>query len=115
MAKKRRKEKGKEKRKERGKERFPFFPSPPPLSFSGSRLISRAIKTENPFHGLVLLRNQTETLATQASLRAASQIFNKTKHLFESLKYYLRILSSQYDSSIVFEEKTDDARACAQS
>ena len=45
-----------------------FFPLPlPPLSFFGSRLISRAIK-ELTFHGLVLLRNQTETLATQAIL-----------------------------------------------
>ena len=48
-------------------------------------------KPKIPFHGLFLLRNQTETLATQASLRAASQIFNKTKHFFESLKYYLRM------------------------
>ena len=37
---------------------------------SGSRFISRAVKTESPlprsFSGLSLLRNQTETLATQA-------------------------------------------------
>ena len=34
----------------------------------GSRFISRAVKPKIPFHGLFLLRNQTETLATQASL-----------------------------------------------
>ena len=40
-----------------------FFPLPlPPLSFFGSRFISQAAKT-----GLSLLRNQTETLATQAT------------------------------------------------
>ena len=46
-----------------------FLPSlpPPPLSFFGSRFISRAVKTESPFLGISLLRNQTETLATQAS------------------------------------------------
>ena len=43
---------------------FPsFFPLPlPPLSFFGSRFMSRAAKT-----GLSLLRNQMETLATQAT------------------------------------------------
>ena len=35
-------------------------------AFFGSRLISRAIKPKIPFHGLFLLRNQTETFATQA-------------------------------------------------
>ena len=40
-----------------------FLPLPlPPLSFFGSRFISRAAKT-----GLSLLRNQTKTLATQAT------------------------------------------------
>ena len=33
----------------------------------GSRFISRAVKTENPLPCLFLLRNQTETLATQAT------------------------------------------------
>ena len=33
----------------------------------GCRLISRAIKPELPFHGLFLLRNQTEAPATQAN------------------------------------------------
>ena len=61
------------------------------------------------------------------SLRAANQIFNKTKEFFGSLKYYLRmqttnlrrrcgpkeILLRQNDSSVVFLRKTDDARACA--
>ena len=36
---------------------------------NGSRLISHAIKPKIPFHGLFLLRNQTETLATQANIR----------------------------------------------
>ena len=46
----------------------PYLPSPPlpPLSFFGSRFISRAIKTENPLPRSLLLQNQTETLATQA-------------------------------------------------
>ena len=35
---------------------------------NGSRLISHAIKPKIPFHGLFLLRNQTETLATQATI-----------------------------------------------
>ena len=35
--------------------------------FFGSCFISRAVKTESPLLGLSLLRNQTETLATQAT------------------------------------------------
>ena len=42
----------------------------PSLSFFGSRFISREAKTENPVPRLSLLPNQTETLATQATLRA---------------------------------------------
>ena len=42
--------------------KFPSFPSLSPLSFFGSRFISRAAKP-----GLSLLRNQTKTLATQAT------------------------------------------------
>ena len=38
----------------------------PPLSFFGSCFISRAPKPRIPFLGLFLLRNQTETLVTQA-------------------------------------------------
>ena len=34
---------------------------------NGCLLISHAIKPKIPFHGLFLLRNQTETLATQAT------------------------------------------------
>ena len=46
---------------------FPFFLSLSTLfHFFGSRLISRAIKTENPLPRSLLLQNQTETLATQA-------------------------------------------------
>ena len=59
--------------KERGgaweerKEEVSFLPLLlPPLSFFGSCFMR--VKTETPFHGLFLLRNQTETLATQASL-----------------------------------------------
>ena len=37
-------------------------------SVFGSCFISRAAKTEIPFLGLSLLRNQTETLATQANI-----------------------------------------------
>ena len=47
-----------------------FLPSPPlpPLLFFGSRVsfLARS-KPKIPFHGLFLLRNQTETLATQAT------------------------------------------------
>ena len=35
---------------------------------NGSRLISHAIKPKIPFHGLFLLRNQTETFATQGTI-----------------------------------------------
>ena len=43
-------------------------PPPPPLSFFDFRFISRTVKTENPFpRSFLLLRNQTETLATQAT------------------------------------------------
>ena len=48
-----------------------LLPSPPlplpPLSFFGSCFISRSVKTENPLLCLSLLRNLTETLATQAN------------------------------------------------
>ena len=47
--------------------RFFPYPPPPPLSFFGSCFISRVAKTENPVPRLSLLRNQTETLATQAT------------------------------------------------
>jgi len=47
---------------EERKETFLPLPLPSP-SFFGSRFISRAVKTESP----LLLRNQTETLATQAT------------------------------------------------
>ena len=47
---------------------FLSFLSPPRLSFFGSRSISCAAKTENPFLGLSLLRNMTETLASHLNL-----------------------------------------------
>ena len=51
---------------------FPSFPSPSPhFHFFGSCFIYRAAKTEN----LSLLRNQTETLATQASEARAVDFF----------------------------------------
>ena len=44
-----------------------FLPLPlPSLSFFGSRFISRAVKSKGPLPRSFLLRNQTETLATQA-------------------------------------------------
>ena len=56
--------------KERGtrvKERAKNGASKIALSFFGSRFISRAAKTTNPFLGPSLLRNQTETLSMQAN------------------------------------------------
>ena len=47
-------------------------PPPPPLSFFGSHFISRAAKT-----GLSLLRNQMETLATQATYSSKREQSNK--------------------------------------
>ena len=38
------------------------------FSFFGSRSISRAVKTENSVLRSFLIRNQTETLATQARI-----------------------------------------------
>ena len=50
-----------------------FLPLPlPPLSFFGSHFISRAAKT-----GLSLLRNQLETLATQARLLQTSKFHHQ--------------------------------------
>ena len=55
---------------EERKEGNSFLPLPhPPLLFFASRFISRAAKTENSFLGLSLLRNSTETIATQAKVR----------------------------------------------
>ena len=56
--------------REERKETFLSLPLPP-FSFFGSRFISRAAKT-----GLSLLRNQTETLATQAiSVNTSISVF----------------------------------------
>ena len=68
-----------------------ILPSPPlpPLSFFGSRFISRAIKTENPLPRSLLLQNQTETLATQAMRTLVMQgnfydvIQNRERIVFE--------------------------------
>ena len=64
------------------------------------------------------------------SLRAASQILNKTKNFFEMSEILLEIVNNKSSSAVrsgrkscrinmtvllSFEEKTDDARACAQS
>ena len=64
------------------------------------------------------------------SLRAASQILNKTKDFFESLNIILEIVNNKSPSAVrserkfcrvnmavlfSFEEKTVDARACASS
>ena len=51
---------------------FPFFPSPSPL-FHFLALVSflARSKPKVPFRGISLLRNQTETLATQAKVRVA--------------------------------------------
>ena len=44
-----------------------FLPLPlPSLSFFGSRFIPRAVKAKSPLPRSFLLRNQTETVATQA-------------------------------------------------
>ena len=46
-----------------------FLPLPlPSLSFFSSRLISRSVKAKNPPPRSFVLRNQMETLATQATL-----------------------------------------------
>ena len=49
------------------KGRIPLPLPLPPLSFFGSRFISRTVKTENPYPRSFLLRNQNETLATQGT------------------------------------------------
>ena len=49
--------------------------SPSPVSFFGSRLIARPIKTENLF----LLRNRTETLATRPRKLKHFQFYLKLK------------------------------------
>ena len=49
----------------------------PPLSFFGSRFISRAVKTENPVSPFFFFRSETKrkTLATQATIQT-KLIFN---------------------------------------
>ena len=53
----------------------------PPLSLFGSRFISRAVKTESPLplpsSVISLLRNQRETLATQAECIIVSGLFSQ--------------------------------------
>ena len=51
-----------------GEERKETFPPPPPLSFLALVSFLARSKPKIPFLGLSLLRNQTETLATQASV-----------------------------------------------
>ena len=52
-----------------------------------SRFISRAVKTENPPPRSSLLRNQTETLATQASKIAANLISHKSLECVPVVKF----------------------------
>ena len=56
-------------------ERVSFLPSRPHLSFFGSRSITCAAKTENPFLGFSLLRNMTKTLASQLNLACPLPVF----------------------------------------
>ena len=73
---------------------FPSFPSPfPPLTFFGSRFISRSVKTDNPFLGLSLLRNLTETLARQATpvlVLAYIKQSEAPRKFFKILPFYLK-------------------------
>ena len=57
-------------RRKEGKLPLPF----PPLSFFGSRFISRAVKTENPVPRSFFIGNYTETLATQATPPTTSNV-----------------------------------------
>ena len=81
-----------------------FLPLPlplplPPLSFFGSCFISHAANTENPvFLGLPLLRNQTETLATQAITNPLSSLSDTGSALKCLLQFF-------FHSFVVFHQQ----------
>ena len=66
----------------------------PPLSFFGSCFISRVAKTENPVPRLSLLRNQTETLATQATANPPELTFWHWQRSQMSLAVFLPFFCS---------------------
>ena len=73
----------------KGKVGFPSFPSPL-FHFFGSRSDSHAAKTKIPFLSLVLLRNKTEMLATQAKRKLEFQLGSelcKRLHFLERPPY----------------------------